>query len=188
MTRLDWGPALHRPDLLSPATLAALTQWAETRPEVADLVHVTEIDPDLADTASLNTAFDLDPHDSVNCVLVAGRRAGTEKVAAVAVRATTRVDVNRRVKQLIDVNKASFLPMDRAVAGSSMEHGGITPVGLPADYRVLIDATVDTDDPVIIGSGLRRSKLRLPGSLLASLPGAEVATGLGMPPADRTGT
>jgi len=33
---------------------------------------------------------------------------------------------------------------------------------------------------VVIGSGIRGSKLWLPGSLLAELPGAEVLPGLGV--------
>ena len=175
---LDWRPALRYPDLLAPPTLAALTSWAAARPEVAEAVLVAEIDPDLADTAALVGAAGLDPAASVNCVLVAGRRSGTERFAAAVVRSTTRADVNHRIRTLLDVNKASFLATDRAVADSGMEYGGITPVGLPSSYRVFVDARVDDPAPVIIGSGVRRSKLRLPGSLLAVLPGAEVVTDL----------
>jgi prolyl-tRNA editing enzyme YbaK/EbsC (Cys-tRNA(Pro) deacylase) len=118
-------------------------------------------------------------------VLVSGRRAGDERLAAAVVRATTRADVNNAVKRLLDVRKASFLPMDRAVEESGMEYGGITPLGLPPGYRVLVDAAVaadhgDAGGTVIIGSGLRRSKIALPGSLLASAPGVEVVDGLGL--------
>ena len=63
--------------------------------------------------------------------MVAGRRDGEERVAACVVRADTRADVNNLVKRTLDVRKASFLPMDRAVEESGMEYGGITPVGLP---------------------------------------------------------
>ncbi|WP_263730371.1 YbaK/EbsC family protein [Cellulomonas sp. SG140] len=182
---LTWLRALDRPDLLAPSTAAALTSWASTRPEVADEVRVAEIDPDLADTAAMTEAYGLPLSASVNCVLVAGRRAGDERIAAAAVRATTRADVNNAVKRLLDVRKASFLPMDRAVADSGMEYGGITPLGLPPEYRVLVDASVqqphpDSGEPVIIGSGLRRSKLLLPGALLASAPGVEVVDGLAL--------
>ncbi|MDR3069234.1 MAG: hypothetical protein LBU50_07005 [Cellulomonas sp.] len=177
-TSLDWRPALDHPDLIAPVTLVALTAWSTTHPEVVEAVHVAPIDPDLADTAALVAAAGLDPATSVNCVLVVGRRSGDERFAAAAVRATTRADVNHKIRRLLDVNKASFLPTDRAVADSGMEYGGITPVGLPATYRVLVDARIDDPAPSIIGSGVRRSKLRLPGSLLAALPGAEVVTDL----------
>jgi prolyl-tRNA editing enzyme YbaK/EbsC (Cys-tRNA(Pro) deacylase) len=185
LASLTWVPALDRPDLLADPVRAAVEAWAAVDDRVADAVVVTEIDPDLADTAALTAAYDLPPAASANCVLVAGRREGAERVAAAVVRATTRADVNNAVKRLLDVRKASFLPTDRAVAESGMEYGGITPLGLPADYRVLVDARVATDDPdagavVVIGSGLRRSKVALPGALLAAAPGVEVVDGLAL--------
>ena len=73
--------------------------------------------------------------------------------------------------------KASFWPQDRAVEASDMEYGGITPVGVPASWRLLVDARCATGWSCI-GSGLRRSKLFVPGELLAALPGAEVVDGL----------
>jgi len=82
------------------------------------------------------------------------------------------------------VRKASFMSTDDAVAGSGMEYGGITPVGLPADWQVLVDEAVFLIDHVIIGSGIRGSKLRLPGSVLGQLPGAQVVPDLGRPVGD----
>ena len=175
---LTWSPALGRPDLLAPPTAAALQAWAAGDPRVADAVVATAIDPALADTAALTAAYDLPPEASANCVLVGGRRDGVERIAAVVVLATTRADVNSAVKRLLDVRKASFLAMERAVADSGMEYGGITPIGLPAGWRVLVDARVAAAGDVVVGSGLRRSKVALPGDLLATLPGAELVEGL----------
>ncbi len=181
---LSWQPALERLDLLAPSTAAALVAWAAQDDEVARATLVAEIDPELADTAALTQAYDLPPSASANCVLVAGRREGVERTAAAVVRATTRADVNNAVKRLLDVRKASFLPMDRATAESGMEYGGITPVGLPGGYRVLVDARVTEPDEsgtlVVIGSGLRRSKIALPGALLGRLPGAHVVEALAL--------
>jgi prolyl-tRNA editing enzyme YbaK/EbsC (Cys-tRNA(Pro) deacylase) len=143
-------------------------------------VAVVEIDPELADTAAMTSAYDLPLTASANCVVVAGRRDGEERVAACVVRADTRADVNNLVKRTLDVRKASFLAMDRAVEESGMEYGGITPVGLPAHWRLFVDARVVDIDVAIVGSGVRRSKLLLPGRLLARLPGAEVVEGLGV--------
>lgn len=173
---LPSGPALARPDLLAPPVVDALEAWSH-RDEVA----VTEIDPALADTAALVEAFDLDLGSSVNCVIVAGTRAGEERLAACLVAADTRADVNRTVRRLLDVRKCSFLAMDRAVTESGMEYGGITPVGLPGSWRVLVDARVTGIETAIIGSGVRHSKLLLPGALLAELPGAEVVEDLAVP-------
>ena len=167
-------PVLDRLDLVAPSTAETLRVWS-----YAGQVAVCEIDPELADTAALTAAFDLPLSSSGNCVLVAGTRAGGERIAACVVAANTRADVNTLVRRELDVRKASFLPMDRAVAESGMEYGGITPVGLPASWRLLIDANLAGEDVVCVGSGIRRSKLLIPGSVLAHLPGAEVVTGLG---------
>ena len=173
---LDSLPALQHLDLVAAPVATALAGWALT-----DEVAVVEIDPDLADTAALTEAYSLPLEACVNCVLVAGSRGGEERIAACLVAADTRADVNTVVRKLLDVRKASFLPMDRAVAESGMEYGGITPIGLPAAWRVLVDAAVLTVPAAMIGSGVRRSKIILPGSALGDLPGAEVVEGLGRP-------
>ena len=166
-------PALDRTDLLADPVAAALRDW----PGAGD-VGVVEIDPAIADTAALAAAYDLPMSTGANCVVVAGRRDGAERVAACLVRADTRADVNGLVKRTLDVRKASFLAMDRAVDESGMEYGGITPLGLPAGWRLLVDPRVLDIDVAVIGSGVRRSKLLLPGALAGELPGAEVVDGL----------
>jgi prolyl-tRNA editing enzyme YbaK/EbsC (Cys-tRNA(Pro) deacylase) len=166
-------PALDVPDLLAAPVAELLRSWP-----YADRVAVAEIDPTLADTAALVEAHDVPADASANCVVVGGRREGVERIAACVVLATTRADVNGAVRRLLDVRKASFLPTDRAVELTDMEYGGITPVGLPAAWRILVDARVRAVPLAVIGSGVRRSKLLLPGALLAELPGAEVVGGL----------
>ena len=117
---------------------------------------------------------------AANCVVVAGRRGEAVRYAACLVLATTRADVNGVVRAA-DARKASFAPMDDAVALTGMEYGGITPLGLPDGWLLLVDAAVAAAPAVVIGSGLRASKLALPGALLAALPGAEVVEGLARP-------
>ncbi len=166
-------PALEHPELVAAPVATALADWPG-----ASGVAVVEIDPELADTAAMSAAFDIPMEAGANCVLVAGKREGEERIAACLVRADTRADVNHTVKRLLDVRKPSFLPLERAVAESGMEYGGITPVGLPAGWRLLVDARVADIEVAVIGSGLRRSKLLVPGSLLVQLPRAEVVEGL----------
>jgi prolyl-tRNA editing enzyme YbaK/EbsC (Cys-tRNA(Pro) deacylase) len=95
------------------------------------------------------------------------------------VLATTRADVNGVARRALDVRKASFAPVETAVSETGMEYGGITPVGLPPQWPVLVDARAAAQPQVVIGSGVRRSKLVLPGSVLAALPGVTVVDGLG---------
>ncbi|MGI8948905.1 MAG: YbaK/EbsC family protein [Ornithinimicrobium sp.] len=147
----------------------------------ATRVQVAAIDPDWADTATLVEHSDVTLAESANCILVLGRRGGVERIAAVVVLATTRADVNTVVRKHLDVRKATFLSAERAVAESGMEYGGITPLGLPADWPILVDARVVEQPRVVIGSGLRASKLAMPGSDLAGAPRVEVVSGLAVP-------
>jgi prolyl-tRNA editing enzyme YbaK/EbsC (Cys-tRNA(Pro) deacylase) len=175
---LELRPALSRPDLLAKPVAAALARWPEA---VAAEVEVAEIDPQLADTAAFCEHYDVPLEESANCVIVAGRRGGDTRFAACLITAVTRADVNNIVRRRLDVRKASFASMDDALAATGMEYGGITPIGLPADWPVLVDATVAKQPWIIVGSGIRGSKLLLPGRVLAGLKTAEVIEGLGLP-------
>ena len=168
---LELVPALTRPDLLADPVLKALHGVGG--------VDVAPIDPALADTTAFCERYGVALEESANCVVIAGKRDGEIRHLACVVLATTRADVNGIARKRLDVRKASFAAMDDAVAATGMEYGGITPVGLPPDWPVLVDAAVAATPAVVIGSGVRRSKLRLPGPVLAGLPGVEVVEGLG---------
>ena len=166
-------PALSRADLLAEPVAKALAALPDP-----DAVGVAEIDPELADTAEFCAAYSSPLSVSANCVVVAGKRAGEVRFGAALVLATTRADVNGVIKKRLDVRKASFAPMAEAVELTGMAYGGITPVGLPAHWPLLIDKAVADAPELVIGSGLRGSKLFIPGSVLASMPGAEVIESL----------
>ena len=171
---LELGP-LDSTLLASPvaAALAAL-------PDLAAQAHTVAIDPDLADTAALASEHGIPPQVSANCVVVLGKRGGEQRPAACVVLSHTRADVNGLVRRTIDVRKLSFAPQDWAVTETAMQYGGITPVGLPADWPLLVDSRVIEQPWVLLGSGLRRSKLALPGAALTDLPNATVLEGLGI--------
>jgi prolyl-tRNA editing enzyme YbaK/EbsC (Cys-tRNA(Pro) deacylase) len=179
--KLPAADPLEHPELLTPPVLAALQALAATHPETAGTIGVAEIDPALSDTAALTEAYELPPDVSVNCVILAGKRNGEERCAAACIRADTKADINHKARTLMDVRKISFMAMDQAVERSGMEYGAITPVGVPADWRILLDRGAVDRGPAIIGSGVRRSKLILPGEVLALLPGAEVIDDLAIP-------
>jgi prolyl-tRNA editing enzyme YbaK/EbsC (Cys-tRNA(Pro) deacylase) len=168
-------PALDRPDLLGEPVAHALKTLD---PADAGRVGVAEIDPALADTADFCAAYSSPLDRSANCVVVTGRRSGETRYAACLVLATTRADVNGVVRRRLDVRKASFAPTDDAVARTGMEYGGITAIGLPEGWPLLVDAAVAAAPSVVIGSGIRGSKLALPGELTARLSAAEVIDGL----------
>jgi prolyl-tRNA editing enzyme YbaK/EbsC (Cys-tRNA(Pro) deacylase) len=180
--RLNSSPALENVDLLAAPVAAALRVLPA---ELAVAVTVAEIDPALADTAAFCAHYAVLAAESANCVVVAGRRGEVATMAACVVLATTRADVNGLLRRTLGAKKISFAAMDVAVSESGMEYGGITPIGLPTDWPIFIDrAVVDAGD-VVVGSGLRRSKIVVAGSTLAALPNATVLDDLGLPAALR---
>ncbi|MEV4251066.1 YbaK/EbsC family protein [Streptosporangium canum] len=163
---LDWVRAAERLDLLAEPVARAVAGL--------DGVEVAEIDPTLADTAAFCERYGVDLAESANCVIVAAKRGGEVRYAACVVLATTRADVNGVVRRHLDARKISFAPQGDAVGLTGMEYGGITPLGLPEEWPVLVDEAVAAHPGVVIGSGVRHSKLALPGAVLADLKIAEV--------------
>ncbi|MFG2000869.1 YbaK/EbsC family protein [Spirillospora sp. NPDC048911] len=161
--KLEWVPAEEGRALLAAPVAAAVGE-----------AKVAAIDPELADTAAFCERYDVPLEVSANCVIVAAKRGGEVTYAACMVLATDRADVNGVVRKHLGARKVSFAPMDEATSLTGMEYGGITPVGLPEGWPILVDEAVVAAGDVVIGSGLRRSKLLLPGKSLADLPGAEV--------------
>lgn len=94
------------------------------------------------------------------------------RYAAVLVLATMQADVNGAVRKAIDVRKVSFAPMADAVSRTGMEYGGITPIGLPPEWPILIDSAVLAAGDVVIGAGVRAAKILAPAHCLLALPGA----------------
>jgi len=164
---LAWQPVIAE-------LVAAPVQSALRGLPRAGEVQVAEIDPQLADTAAFCERYGVALEDSANCVVVTGKRGGEVRYAACVILATNRADVNGAIRRRIDVRKASFAPVADAVELTGMEYGGITPIGLPPAWPILVDRAVLDRERVVIGSGLRRSKIAVPARLLAGLPGAEI--------------
>ncbi|KGN36970.1 YbaK/EbsC family protein [Knoellia subterranea] len=169
---LSWSPAAEHPELMAGVVAGALADGAVSSGVAA--AEVATIDATLADTEAFCAAYDVALEASANCVIVAGKRGGEVTYAAVMILATDRADINGVVRRHLGVRKISFAPMDEAVSLTGMEYGGITPIGLPADWPVLVDAAVAAAGPVVIGSGVRASKVLVDGAALAELPTAEI--------------
>lgn len=174
--------ATPAPDCLDDLTRPvadALRHWHGNVP--AEQIVYVDTEPEWADTATFLEHYGPELLDqSANCVVVAGRRGGESTLAACVVLSGTRVDVNGVVRRQLGARKASFAPTDTATGETGMEYGGITPIGLPADWPVLVDSAVVDLPYVLVGSGRRRGKLLVPGKAFAELPNAVVLEGLGV--------
>ncbi|MDQ2661965.1 MAG: YbaK/EbsC family protein [Actinomycetota bacterium] len=171
---LDFTPALETPRLLAAATADALRSGDAAGATEASDVLVAAIDPSLADTAAFCAHYEISMSDGANCVVVQARRGERTWYAACLVRGADRLDVNGVVRRHLDARRLSFAPIEAAVELTGMEVGGITPIGLPGDWPILIDESVAEHDRLIVGSGIRGSKLLVTGAFLAGLPKAEV--------------
>ena len=171
---LAFKPARMNPDLLATAVSAAISKLP-----TGGEVGVCEIDPTLSDTAAFCEHYQVTMEQAANCVVLEAKRGDTKQYAACVILGSTRADVNGLARRTLDARRVSFAPMEKAVELTRMEYGAITPIALPADWPILIDKAVVDSGYVIIGSGIRMSKLAVPGSLLASLPNAHVLEGLG---------
>jgi prolyl-tRNA editing enzyme YbaK/EbsC (Cys-tRNA(Pro) deacylase) len=157
----------------------AVRHWSGSVP--AEQIVYVDTDPQWADTAVFVEHYGRELlEQSANCVVVAGKRGGETTLTACVALSTTRVDVNGVVRRQLGARKASFASMDTATGETGMEYGGITPIGLPADWSVRVDPAVVDLPYVLVGSGRRRGKLLVPGKAFAELPGAVVLEGLGV--------
>lgn len=149
--------------------------------ELGGSYEVVACDPDLADTAAFCEAYGYSPEDSANTIIVVGK-SDPPVYAACVVLATTKLDVNRVVRQRLGVRKASFADRETTIALTDMAIGGVTAFGLPEDLPLWIDQRVTTRSQIVLGGGTRRRKIVGSPDLLTRQPGAEVVEGLATEP------
>jgi prolyl-tRNA editing enzyme YbaK/EbsC (Cys-tRNA(Pro) deacylase) len=180
MVEVTLGTLNIIPALEDQALLATKVYQAIERFPQANLIGVVEIDPTISDTAAFCKNYGVGIDRAANCVILEAKRGDHSWLAACVILGSSRADVNGVARRTLDARKVSFAPIDKAVAESGMEYGAITPMGLPRDWPILIDQRVVDTDYVIIGSGIRKSKVIIPGKLLTLLPNTQVLEGLGL--------
>ncbi len=137
-------------------------------------------DPDFADTAAFCERYGIDPHDSANAIVVAGKGGASapRRYVCCVVLATNRLDVNGAVRRRLGVKRASFASADETRKVTAMAIGGVTPLALPADLPVWVDARVMGRDRVVLGGGSRSLKVRVTPDVFRRLPSAEIVEDL----------
>lgn len=166
---LTFEPLASVPQLVAAPIQAKLQQG-----EFSKGVYAAPIDPNLADTATFCDRYGITLTQSTNCIVVEAKRADKTWYAACLIMATDMIDVNSKVRRFLDARKISFAPKDTALALTGMEYGGITPLGLPNDWPILVDQHVLSQDFVVIGGGVRGSKIMVSTAVLADLENATV--------------
>jgi prolyl-tRNA editing enzyme YbaK/EbsC (Cys-tRNA(Pro) deacylase) len=136
------------------------------------------IDPHFSDTTAFCEKYGYPPGQTCNTIIVTSKK-GPAKTAACVVLADARLDVNKRVKNLLGVQKVSFASAAEMVALTGMEVGGVTPFCLPAGVMIYVDQQVMNPDWVVLGGASRRIKIRINPEVLTQL-GAVVIAGLAL--------
>jgi len=137
-------------------------------------------DPELADTAAFCAHYGYPLEISANAIVVASKKEPRVFAACLAL-ATTRLDVNRAVKNELGAGRLSFASAADMRDVTGMEVGGVTPFTLPADLPLLIDEAVMAPERIIVGTGGRTSKLLVAPQALLVHPAARVVAGLAKP-------
>lgn len=134
-------------------------------------------DPTLADTARFCQHYNFTADQAANAIIGASKTEPV-KYACCLVLANSRLDVNKKLCQLLDVKRASFASAEQTLALTGMEIGGVTPVGLP-EMPIFVDSQVmNSAGKVVIGGGNRSSKLLVSPAELLKIPLVQVIEGL----------
>ncbi len=137
-------------------------------------------DPAFADTAAFCERYGVDPEDSANTIVVAGK-GEPRRYAACVVLATTRLDVNGTVRRRLGVRKASFASAEETRELTGMSIGGVTPLALDTGLPVWVDERVMARDSIILGGGSRSRKIRVAPQVFERMAAADVVAGLAVP-------
>jgi prolyl-tRNA editing enzyme YbaK/EbsC (Cys-tRNA(Pro) deacylase) len=159
-------------------TLDPLVQRAMLRNDVA--YEVLSCEPDMADTAAFCAHYGFAVGQAANTILVASRKVAPPKYAACVVLGTTRLDVNKKVRELLAVKRLSFADEETTVNVTGMMIGGVTAFGI-GDLPIYVDSAVLQQARVVMGGGNRSSKLLLNPNELTKLPNVVVVDGLARP-------
>ena len=138
------------------------------------------IDPQYGDTADFCARYGYDLPHSANTIIVASKR-GAAAYSACIVRACDRLDVNRRVRRLMGVSRASFASADETMELTGMMIGGVTALALPDGLPIYACERLLEMDYIILGAGSRSGKVKMPPQELSKLPGLEFIDGLSQP-------
>ena len=139
--------------------------------------EIIECDPDFADTAAFCEKYGYPVDNCGNAIVVASKREPVQ-FATCIVKGTSRLDVNKTVRKLMGVPKASFASPEQTVELTGMMIGGVTPFALPPDVPIYADDKLMALDYVILGSGSRSSKVKIVPQVFDVLTNTQIISGL----------
>ena len=168
MTAMNMFTIDERPDLVPDSVLAQLRVLVESYPEI----RIIEIDPQYSGGDVFCEHYGVPPRNGLNCVVVHGTRGEQSATAACLTPVGGRLRLNSSVRKHLGMRSVSMFDRESLLVQTGMEYGSVTPVGLPAEWHVLIPPLPEDLEYIVVGGGLQVSKLRLPPLALMALPNA----------------
>ncbi len=141
--------------------------------------ELIRIDPEFADTAAFCERYGY-PADHAGNTIIVGSKKEPKQYAACVVLATTRLDVNHAVRDLMGAAKLSFASADEMTRLTGMTVGGVTVFGLPDGLPLYVDDRVMALDWVILGTGGRNGKVKVSPEVFRRLPNVRAVRGLAL--------
>lgn len=142
--------------------------------------EVLACDPEMADTAAFCEHYDFSLEQAANTIIVASRKVEPTKYVVCVGLATTRLDVNKKVSELMAVKRLSFADAETTKQLTNMMIGGVTAIGIE-DLPIYVDSAVMKQKQVVMGGGNRSSKVLLNPQELTKLKNVQVVEGLARP-------
>ncbi len=174
-TTLIFKPIIDNKDLVPKCIYDFVNNWTETEKRK---FLVAEINPLFADGNGLCMQYKIDKKCGYNCLIVECKRNDIVKYCALVVPIGYKYNMGSVVRKYMNSRVVSVAPLEYVLDRTGMEYGSITPIGLPKEWKILVDSMIKEQSQIIIGGGLVKSKISLPVDLFLKLPNVEIVEGI----------
>lgn len=173
---LEFKSIIDNRDLVPSCIYEFVNNW-ESEEEKKEFL-VAEILPDEADGHILCEHYNIKEECGYNCLIVECKRNDIIKYCALMVPVGYRYNMGSVVRKYTNSRTVSVANLEYVLNSTEMEYGSITPIGLPNDWKILVDSSILKQEQIIIGGGLVKSKISLPVNIFLKLPNVEIVDGI----------
>lgn len=172
-SKLDFKPIIENENLV-PSCIYEFVKKSINK----DKFLVAEIDSNYADGEKLCQKYGIKKECGFNCLIVECKKRDNISHYALIVPIGYKYNMGSVVRKYTNSRVVSVAPLDYVLEKTNMEYGSITPIGLPSDWKILVDPLIKNQEYIVIGGGLVKSKISLPTNIFLKLPNVEIVDGI----------
>ena len=131
--------------------------------------EIVECKEEYADTYLFCEKYEYPIEYCANTILLSSKKPPDYYVACV-LQGNKKLDVNNKVRKLMNSSKVSFASHEETVSLTNMKSGGVTIFGLPKSIDVYVDSEIMNNPYLIFGSGNRNCKIKIEPNYLNQIP------------------